>query len=43
MFPVNDFQNYLVFYQFKADCIRILYVTHGARHLLRFFRREPRI
>ncbi|PYL80108.1 MAG: hypothetical protein DMF21_10275 [Verrucomicrobia bacterium] len=42
MFPVSDFPNYLVFYRVETASIRILYVTHGARHLLRLFRREPR-
>ena len=42
MFPVSGFPNYLVFYRVETASIRILYVTHGARHLLRFFRRESR-
>lgn len=42
MFPVIGFHDYLVFYRTEYDCVRILYVTHGARHLLRLFRREPR-
>ena len=31
MFPVSVFPNYLVFYRFEAESIRILYVTHGAQ------------
>ena len=42
MLPLNGFPNYLIFYCVAPESIRILYVTHGARHLLRFFRREPR-
>ena len=42
MFPVSGFPNYLVFYRVETASIRILYVTHGARHLLRLFRRESR-
>jgi plasmid stabilization system protein ParE len=42
MFPVSGFPNYLVFYRVETASIRILYVVHGARHLLRFFRRESR-
>jgi len=42
MFPVSGFPNYLVFYRVETASIRILYVTHGARHLLRMFRRESR-
>jgi toxin ParE1/3/4 len=42
MFPVIGFHNYLVFYRVEPNSIRILYVTHGARYLLRLFRRESR-
>ena len=42
MFPVRGFPNYLVFYRVGVASIRILYVTHGARHLLRLFRRDSR-
>lgn len=42
MFPVSRFPNYLVFYRVETLRIRILYVTHGARYLLRLFRRESR-
>ena len=42
MLPVNGFPNYLIFYRIEADAVRVLYVLHGARHLPRFFRREPR-
>jgi toxin ParE1/3/4 len=42
MFPVIGFRDYLIFYRTEADSIRVLYVTHGARHLLRLFRRESR-
>ncbi len=42
MLPVNGFANYLVFYRLIPDAVRILYVVHGARHLPRLFRREPR-
>ena len=40
MLPVNE--NYLVFYTLDSDSIRVLYVVHGARHLPRLFRRDPR-
>ena len=42
MLPVIGFANYLVFYRIEVEAIRILYVVHGARHLPRFFQREPR-
>jgi plasmid stabilization system protein ParE len=42
MLPVIGFANYLVFYRIEAGAVRILYVVHGARHLPRFFQREPR-
>ena len=42
MLPVIGFTNYLVFYRIEAEAVRNLYVVHGARHLLRFFRQEPR-
>lgn len=42
MLPVNGFPNYLVFYRIETDAIRVLYVVHGARHLPRLFRRQPR-
>lgn len=42
MLPVTGFLNYLVFYRAEGEIVRILYVVHGARHLLRLFRREVR-
>ena len=42
MLPVIGFHDYLVFYRVETERVRILYVTHGARHLLRLFRRESR-
>jgi plasmid stabilization system protein ParE len=42
MLPVHSYPNYLIFYRLELDAIRILYVVHGARHLPRLFRREPR-
>ncbi len=42
MLPVSGFNNYLIFYRIEADAVRVLYVVHGARHLLRFFRQEKR-
>ncbi len=42
MLPVIGFANYLVFYRVEVEAVRILYVVHGARHLPRFFQREPR-
>jgi plasmid stabilization system protein ParE len=43
MLPVTGFHDYLIFYRLeKDDVVRILYVTHGARHLIRLFRRESR-
>jgi len=40
MLPING--NYLVFYRVESNSVRVLYVVHGARHLPRLFRREPR-
>ncbi len=42
MLPVIGFANYLVFHRVEADAVRVLYVVHGARHLPRLFRRDPR-
>ena len=42
MLPVAGFENYLVFYRAEPEAVRLLYVVHGARHLPRLFRREPR-
>ena len=43
MHPVIRFHDYLIFYRLEeTDLVRILYVTHGARHLIRLFRRESR-
>ena len=42
MLPVDGFPNYLVFYRIEAAAVRVLYVVHGARHLPRLFRRDPR-
>jgi toxin ParE1/3/4 len=42
MLPVAGFDNDLVFYHVEAEVVRVLYVLHGARHLRRLFRREPR-
>ena len=43
MLPVTRFHDYLIFYRLEeTDLVRILYVTHGARHLIRLFRRESR-
>ena len=43
MLPVAGFENYLVFYRAEPEVVRLLYVVHGARHLPRLFRREPRV
>lgn len=43
MLPVTGFSNYLVFYRITGDVLRVLYIVHGARHLPRLFRREPRV
>jgi hypothetical protein len=40
MLPISG--NYLVFYRLESDSVRVLYIVHGARHLLRLFRRESR-
>jgi toxin ParE1/3/4 len=40
MLPISG--NYLVFYRVENDSVRVLYIVHGARHLPRLFRREPR-
>ncbi len=42
MLPLSGFPDYLIFYCVAPESVRILYVAHGARHLLRFFRSEPR-
>ena len=43
MLPVTRFHDYLILYRLEeTDVVRILYVPHGARHLLRLFRRETR-
>ena len=42
MIPVSGFSDYLVFYRAAEDAVRVLYVVHGARHLPRLFRRDPR-
>ena len=42
MLPVCGFNLYLVFYRIEDDTVRIFYVTHCARHLLRLFGRERR-
>jgi toxin ParE1/3/4 len=42
MLPVSGFDRYLIFYRIEADAVRILYVVHGARHLLQLFKRESR-
>ena len=42
MLPVSGFHNYLVFYLNEGESVRVLYVVHGARHLLRLFQNEPR-
>ncbi len=42
MLPVAGFENYLIFYRVEEGAVRILYVLHGAQHLRRIFRREPR-
>ena len=30
---VSDFENYLVFYRSRPDCVQILHVYHGARDI----------
>ena len=42
MLPVSGFTDYLVFYRVESGSIRVLYVVHGAQHLLRLFRKKPR-
>jgi toxin ParE1/3/4 len=42
MLPVSGYPNYLVFYRAQAEVVRILYVLHGAQHLVRLFRRDVR-
>ena len=42
MLPVCGFNQYLVFYGIEAGTVRVLYVVHGARHLLRLFGRSRR-
>ena len=42
MLPVHHYPNYLIFYRVENDTVRVLYVVHGARHLPRIFRQEPR-
>ena len=43
MIPVDAYRNYLVFYRVTAGCVRILYVVHGARDLVRFLAERPRV
>lgn len=43
MMPVTRYRNYLIFYRTMAECVRILYVVHGARNLVRFFAETPRV
>ena len=43
MIPVAGYRNYLVFYRVGAECVRILYVVHGARDLVRFLAERPRV
>ena len=40
MLPISG--NHLVFYRVESDSVRVLYLVHGARHMPRLFRREPR-
>lgn len=42
MLPVDRFPVYLVFYRITAEAVRVLYVSHGARHFPRVFQRERR-
>lgn len=42
MLPVGGFNSYLVFYRVEGEAVRVLYVVHGTRHLLRLFQRERR-
>lgn len=43
MIPVTRYRNYLVFYRAAENHVRILYVVHGARNLVRFFAETPRV
>jgi toxin ParE1/3/4 len=43
MFPIGGYPNYLVFYRLGDNTVRVLYVVHGARHLPRLFRGDPRV
>ncbi len=43
MLPVAGFPNYLVFYRITEDAVRVLYIVHGAQHLPRLLRQEPRL
>jgi plasmid stabilization system protein ParE len=42
MIPADGYPNYLIFYRSTAKAVRVLYVLHGARHIPRLFRRDPR-
>jgi len=42
MLPVSRFPQYLVFYRMQTNTVRILYVLHGAQHIVRLFQRKPR-
>ena len=42
MIPVEGYRNFVVFYRTAADYVRVLYVVHGARNLVRFFADAPR-
>ncbi len=39
-FRVNDFQNYLIFYEPLPGGIRVFHILHGARDFERFFESE---
>ena len=41
MLPVS--KSYLIFYRIEEDSVRVLYIVHGARHLPRLFKIEPRV
>ena len=42
MLPVIGFTSYLVFHRIDVETVRVLYLVHGARHLQRLLRRQPR-
>ena len=41
MWPVPQFQNYLIFYRIAGEEIQVLRILHAAQDYTRFFREQP--